>query len=67
VAQEGQRLAAEAERLSRAALGAGSGTVLDLIDSGRRLRESQANLVVQQINLLAADVRNQLVSARCDW
>jgi outer membrane protein TolC len=60
-------LAVETERLARAAISVGSGTVLELIDAGRRLRESEAAVVVNETEFLAASVQEALVAGECQW
>src|SRR5581483_6638311 len=61
------RMAAETERLTRAGLLAGGSTTLELIDAGTKLRDGEAVLLVKQAELAAAELRAQLVSARCEW
>jgi outer membrane protein TolC len=67
VAERGRDLARETERLSRIAFQAGTGTSLDLIESGRRLREAEIQLAVQEFGLVRARIAALLAVSRCQW
>lgn len=67
VAKNGLRLAIETERLARAAVVAGSGTTMELIDAGRRQRESAVAVSVSEMNVVVADVKHVMTSGRCNW
>ena len=65
---EGSRdLARETERLSRVAFQLGTGTSLDLIESGRRLREAESQLALQEFGLVQARIAALLALSRCHW
>jgi outer membrane protein TolC len=67
VSERARDLARETERLSRISFQAGTGTSLDLIESGRRLRESESQLAVQEFNLVQARIAALLALSRCNW
>jgi outer membrane protein TolC len=67
VAEQARDLARETERLSRVAFQAGTGTSLDLIDSGRRLREAETQLALQEYGVVQARIAAFLALARCRW
>jgi outer membrane protein TolC len=67
VAERSRDLARETERLSRIAFQAGTGTSLDLIESGRRLREAEIQLAVQEFGLVRARIASLLAVSRCQW
>jgi outer membrane protein TolC len=67
VAEQSRDLARETERLSRIAFQAGSGTSLDLIESGRRLREAETQLAVQEYGVVEARIAALLALSRCRW
>ncbi len=67
VAERSRDLARETERLSRVAFQAGTGTSLDLIESGRRLREAESQLAVQEFGLVQARLAALLALSRCRW
>ena len=67
VAERSRDLARETERLSRIAFQAGSGTSLDLIESGRRLREAEIQLALQEFGLVRARIAALLSLSRCRW
>jgi outer membrane protein TolC len=67
VAERARDLARETERLSRIAFQAGTGTSLDLIESGRRLREAELQLALQEFGLVQARIAALLAVSRCQW
>jgi outer membrane protein TolC len=67
VAERGRDLARETERLSRIAFQAGTGTSLDLIESGRRLREAESQLALQEFGVVQARLAALLALSRCHW
>jgi outer membrane protein TolC len=67
VAEQARDLARETERLSRISFQAGTGTSLDLIESGRRLREAETQLAVQEYGLVQARIAALLALSRCRW
>jgi outer membrane protein TolC len=67
VAERSRDLARETERLSRVSFQAGTGTSLDLIESGRRLRESESQLALQEFTLVQARISALLSLSRCQW
>jgi outer membrane protein TolC len=67
VAEQSRDLARETERLSRVAFQAGTGTSLDLIESGRRLREAESQLALQEFSVVQARLGALLALSRCRW
>jgi outer membrane protein TolC len=67
VAEQARDLARETERLSRISFQAGTGTSLDLIESGRRLREAETQLALQEYGLVQARIAALLALSRCRW
>ena len=67
VAEQARDLARETERLSRVSFAAGTGTSLDLIESGRRLREAESQLALQEFTLVQARIAALLSLSRCQW
>ena len=67
VSEESRDLARETERLSRIAFQLGTGTSLDLIESGRRLREAESQLALQEFSLVQARIAALLALSRCHW
>jgi outer membrane protein TolC len=67
VAERARELARETERLARVSFQAGTGTSLDLIESGRRLRESESQLALQEFNLIQSRIAALLALSRCRW
>ncbi|HEX9298317.1 MAG TPA: TolC family protein [Polyangiaceae bacterium] len=67
VAERARDLARETERLARVAFQAGTGTSLDLIESGRRLREAESQLALQEFGLVRARIGALLALSRCHW
>ena len=67
VAEQSRDLAKETERLARVAFQAGTGTSLDLIESGRRLREAESQLALREFGLVQARISALLALSRCHW
>ena len=67
VSERSRDLARETERLSRVAFQAGTGTSLDLIESGRRLREAESQLALQEFGVVQARLAALLALSRCHW
>jgi outer membrane protein TolC len=67
VAERSRDLARETERLARIAFQAGTGTSLDLIESGRRLREAEIQVALQEFGLVRARIAALLAVSRCQW
>jgi outer membrane protein TolC len=67
VAERARDLARETERLARVSFQAGTGTSLDLIESGRRLREAEVQLALQEFNLIQSRIAALLALSRCNW
>jgi outer membrane protein, multidrug efflux system len=67
VAERARDLARETERLARVSFQAGTGTSLDLIESGRRLREAESQLALQEFNLIQSRIGALLALSRCHW
>jgi len=59
-------VAAENARLSRVAFLNGSGTSFDLVDTARRLREAELDLVIREFELLRAKIAALLALATCN-
>lgn len=64
-AKEARDLAAEADRLAQAAYAGGVGTNFDLIDAGRRLRESETQLVLRDLDVAKARLALPFVEGTC--
>ena len=58
-------LARESSRLSRIAFVNGSGTSFDLVDSARRLREAEIDLLIKEFGVLQARLTAYLGRANC--
>ena len=67
VAERSRDLARETERLSRVAFQAGTGTSLDLIESGRQLRQAESQLALQEFGLVQSRMVALLALSRCHW
>jgi outer membrane protein TolC len=67
VSEQARDLARETERLSRVSFAAGTGTSLDLIESGRRLREAESQLALQEFTLVQSRISALLTLSRCNW
>lgn len=65
VAIQNRDIARESARLSRLAFINGSGTSFDLVDSARRLREAEINLLVQDFGVFQAKIAAYLARANC--
>jgi outer membrane protein TolC len=66
VARDTRALAAETERLAKIAFAAGAATSFDLVDAGRRLREAELDLAVQELEVIEARIDALLSASRCD-
>lgn len=64
-AKEARDLAAEADRLAQAAYAGGVGTNFDLIDAGRRLRESETQLTLRDLDVAKARLALPFVEGTC--
>ena len=67
VAERTRDLAREAERLSRVAFQAGAGTSLELIESGRQLRQAEIQLALQEFGVVRARLAALIVISQCHW
>jgi outer membrane protein TolC len=67
VATQARDLARETERLARVAFQVGSGTSLDLIESGRQLRAAEIQLALSEFSLVEAKIAALLALSRCRW
>jgi outer membrane protein TolC len=67
VSERARDLARETERLARVSFQAGTGTSLDLVESGRRLREAESQLALQEFNLVQSRIAALLALSRCHW
>lgn len=65
VATQNRDIARESARLSRLAFMNGSGTSFDLVDSARRLREAEINLLIQDFGVFQAKIAAYLARANC--
>ncbi len=65
-AKEARDLAAEADRLARVAYANGIGTNFDLIDAGRRLRETETTLVLRDLDVTRARLALPFVEGNCN-
>ncbi len=59
-------LAKETARLSQIAFESGAGTSLDLIDSGRVLRQAELDLAVKELSVVQAKIAALLAMSACD-
>lgn len=64
-AREARDLAAEADRLAKAAYASGIGTNFDLIDAGRRLRDAETQLVLRDLDVARARLALPFVEGTC--
>ncbi len=64
-AKEARDLAAEAERLANVAYAGGVGTNFDLVDTGRRLREAEVQLVLRELDVARARLALPFVRGSC--
>ena len=67
VIQQARDLARETDRLARLNFALGRGTSLDLVDAARKLRESEIQVVIQELTTVQAKVTALLASASCDY
>jgi outer membrane protein TolC len=67
VAENARELARETDRLARIAFQVGTGTSLDLVEAGRRLREAEIQLALQEFALVQAKISALLSLSRCRW
>jgi outer membrane protein TolC len=65
VSEQTRDLARETARLSQVAFEAGTGTSFDLVDSARREREAELDLVVKEFEVIRARATALLASANC--
>jgi outer membrane protein TolC len=67
VAERSRDSAKSVEALTRKSIELGDGTTLELVEAARRLRESEADFVLAEVEAVASQVREQLVLARCEF
>ncbi|MDF2693550.1 MAG: Heavy metal efflux outer membrane protein CzcC family, partial [Labilithrix sp.] len=67
VATQTRDLAAENDRLTRAAYLEGRGTSLELVTAAQGLREAEIQLAVREFELVKARVAAILALASCPW
>lgn len=67
VAEQSRNLAAENDRLTRAAYLEGRGTSLELVSAAQALREAEIQLAVRDFELVKARVLAVLALATCPW
>ncbi|WP_438030261.1 TolC family protein [Sorangium sp. So ce233] len=65
VAEQARDLARETARLTQVAFEAGTVTSFDLVESGRRQREAEIDLAVQEFEVVRAKITALLASASC--
>ncbi|HVU05468.1 MAG TPA: TolC family protein [Polyangiaceae bacterium] len=65
VAQHARDIAAESARLSKVAFVNGSGTSFDLVDSARRLREAEIDLLIKEFQVLQARLTAYITRSNC--
>lgn len=65
VSQQSRDLARETARLSQVAFESGAGTSLDLIDSGRVLRQAELDLAVRELEIVRAKIAALLALSAC--
>jgi outer membrane protein TolC len=66
VSAQSRDLAAKSARLARIAFMNGTGTSFDLVDTSRRLREAELDLVIKEFELARAKVAALLALASCE-
>jgi outer membrane protein TolC len=66
VSAQSRDLAAKSARLARIAFLNGTGTSFDLVDTSRRLREAELDLVIKEFELARAKVAALLALASCE-
>ncbi len=67
IGQQQRDLAKESERLARVAFANGKATSFELVDAGRKLREAELNLAVQEFEVIRAQLAAMLSLASCSW
>lgn len=67
VAAQSRDLAAETDRLTRAAYQEGRGTSLELVVSAQALRETESQLALRDFDVVQARVQALLALATCPW
>ena len=65
VALRSRALAEETARLTRSAFASGTGTSFDVVDSARKAREAELDLIGKKYDLVRARVEALLASATC--
>ncbi len=65
VSEKSRDLARETARLSQVAFESGSGTSLDLVDSGRVLRQAELDLAVKELEVVRAKIAALLALSTC--
>lgn len=66
LSEKARDLARETARLSQVAFESGAGTSLDLIDSGRVLRQAELDLAVKELEVVRAKIAALLALSACD-
>lgn len=66
VSEKARDLARETARLSQVAFESGAGTSLDLVDSGRILRQAELDLAVKELEVVRAKIAALLALSACD-
>lgn len=66
VSEKARDLARETARLSQVAFESGAGTSLDLIDSGRVLRQAELDLAVKELEVVRAKIAALLALSACN-
>lgn len=66
VAEQARNLARETARLSQVAFESGAGTSLDLVDSGRVLRQAELDLAVKELEVVRARIAALLALSACN-
>ena len=67
VAEQARDLSRETARLTQFAFEAGTVTSFDLVESGRRQRETELDLAVREFDLIKAKIAALLASASCKY
>lgn len=65
VSEKSRDLARETARLSQVAFESGSGTSLDLVDSGRVLRQAELDLALKELEIVRAKIAALLALSAC--
>jgi outer membrane protein TolC len=66
ISEKARDLAKEVARLSIVAFESGAGTSLDLVDSGRLLRQAELDLAVRELEVVRAKIAALLALSACD-